>query len=234
VVCNNGRPQLSQDDDRRLFAESAGTCLLCNRPLFADVAAANRSISIAERAHIVAHSASGPRGDTSVSSDYLSDPANIVLLCPTCHTTADKAPDAYPPSLLLAKKAARSAAVARVGGAPTFDTKQQARQAVENVLNRNNTIFRTFGPDPLSGSMESTEAAERWSQVVLDEIVPGNELIVAIVQMNPHLATSADVSAGELLRLHTQDLATKHRGEEMTGPALRFPEAAEKIFAKVM
>jgi hypothetical protein len=101
------------------------------------------------------------------------------------------------------------------------------------VLNRNKTTFHAFGPDQEDGSMESTEAAARWSQVVLDEIVPGNELIVAMVQMNPHLATSADVSAAEQLRLHTQDLAAKHRGQELTGPALRFPEAAEAIFAEV-
>jgi hypothetical protein len=196
------------------------------------VATSNRSISIAERAHIVAHSASGPRGDSSVPSDYLSDPANIVLLCPTCHTTVDKAPDAYPPSLLLAKKATRAAAVARVGGVPIFDTREQARRAVENVLQENQAIFRTFGPDPLDGSMDSTEAAAKWSHVVLDEIVPGNDLIVAMVQVNPHLATPADAAAAELLRLHTQDLAAKHQGQEVTGPALRFPAAAEKIFAE--
>jgi 5-methylcytosine-specific restriction endonuclease McrA len=232
VVCKNGRPQLRQDEDRRLFAESAGTCVLCNTPLFADVASTDRSISIAERAHIVAHSASGPRGDSSVASDDLSDPANIVLLCPTCHTTVDKVPDAYPPSLLLAKKATRAAAVARVGGTPIFDTREQARRAVENVLQRNETIFRTFGPDPLDGAMASTEAAAKWSRVVLDEIVPGNELIVAMVQVNPDLATPADAAAAELLRLHTQDLAAKHRGQEMTGPALRFPAAAVKIFVE--
>jgi hypothetical protein len=78
-----------------LFAESAGTCLLCNTPLFIDPATLRRSISIAERAHIVAHSERGPRGDRSVPRDYRAHPANIVLLCPTCHTTVDKDPSAY-------------------------------------------------------------------------------------------------------------------------------------------
>lgn len=68
---------------------------------------------------------------------------------------------------------------------------------------------------------------------MLDEIVPGNELVVAMVEMNPDLATPADVSAAELLRLHTQDLAAKHRGQEITGPALRFPEEAKEIFEEV-
>jgi hypothetical protein len=56
LACREGRPSLSQDQDRRLFSESAGTCLLCSEPLFTDLSEGSRSISIAERAHIIAHS----------------------------------------------------------------------------------------------------------------------------------------------------------------------------------
>jgi hypothetical protein len=214
-----------------LFAESAGTCLLCNTPLFIDPATLRRSISIAERAHIVAHSERGPRGDRSLPRDYRADPANIVLLCPTCHTTVDKDPSAYPVDLLLGKKDTRAAAVARVGGVLTFATRRQARGAVEEILIRNATIFRVLGPDPLDGSTRSAEAAAKWRQRVLDDIVPGNELIVALVEMNPDLATAADRVAAEELRLHAQDLADKHQHGEARGSALRFPRVAEAIFA---
>jgi len=199
--------------------------------LFAAPSSTERSISIAERAHIVAHSAAGPRGDSGVPASYRSEPANIVLLCPTCHTMADKSPDAYPKQLLLMKKAARAAAVARVGGTPIFGKREDARRAVEAVLERNTMIFHTSGPSAKDGSLPSTEAAEKWSRLVLEEIVPGNELIVAIVELNPHLATTSDRSAMELLRLHTRDLAEKHRGGPLTAPAIRFPKVAEQIFA---
>lgn len=231
MVCRNGRPKLDLDQERRLFAESAGTCLLCNTSLFKDLRVCGRSLSIAERAHIVAHSDKGPRGKASLPANSRSDPANIVLLCPTCHTIVDKAPTANPTDLLVSKKQTRAAAVARIGGVPTFATRSEARRAVETILDRNDTIFRTIGPDPLDGSLPSREAAAKWRDRVLQDIVPGNELIVAIVEMNPDLTTRVDRLAAEQLRLHVQDLASKHRCGKIIGPALRFPDAATCIFA---
>jgi HNH endonuclease len=228
----DGRPKLTDDEDRRLFSESARTCLLCNTRLFGSgPVPGRRSIPIAERAHIVAHSAKGPRGDRAAPADYLKDPANIVLLCPTCHTKADKDPDAYPSATPLANKARRTAAVAVIGGAPTFDSRAETRQAVQTLLERNPTVFRTFGPDAADGSLGTTEEAENWSKHVLTDIVPANELIVAIVAMNPDLTTREDRSAADLLQLHTSDLAEKHRRGEITAPALRFPREAADIFA---
>lgn len=231
MVCGNGRPQLNRDQDRQLFAESAGTCLLCSAPLFKNGQTHDRTLSIAERAHIVAHSERGPRGDGSVPTSARSDPANIVLLCPTCHVIVDKDPVTYPERLLLSKKQTRAAAIARVGGVPTFASRTDARRAVETILQRNETIFRTVGPDPSDGSLPSTEAAARWRDCVLEDIIPGNELIVAIVEMNPDLTTNADRLAAEQLRLHVQDLSRKHRCSEVLAPALRFPEAAAHILA---
>lgn len=230
MVCRNGRAKLDLDQRRRLFAESAGTCLLCNTPLFKELHARGRSLSIAEQAHVVAHSEKGPRGEVSPPAGSRNDPANIVLLCPTCHTIVDKAPTAYPTDLLLGKKQTRAAAVAGIGGVPTFATRSEARRAVEAILDRNETIFRTIGPAPLDGSLPSRETAAKWRDRVLEDIVPGNELIVAIVEMNPDLTTRVDRLAAEKLRLHVQDLASKHQYGKIVGPALRFPEEATCIF----
>ncbi|MGW4961798.1 HNH endonuclease [Nonomuraea sp. NPDC004186] len=232
VACNNGRPKLTQDQDRRLFAESAGTCLLCSARLFVDIADSSRSISIAERAHVVAHSDSGPRADQTVSDEERSDPANIVLLCPTCHTQVDKVPDSFPVEVLLSRKRSRAAAVALVGGTPVFETRSDARSAVKAILERNHLIFSNYGPDVNDGSISSVEEAERWSRHVLEDIVPGNELVVAIVRVNERLTTDRDRGTAELLRLHTRDLAEKHRGQAVTAPARRFPAAAENLFTE--
>jgi hypothetical protein len=205
LACENGRTRLSPEQDRRLFSESAGTCLLCNKALFIEPRGSSRPITIAERAHIVAHSAAGPRGGTGQSASVVDDPGNLVLLCPSCHTEVDKAPDAHPVSALRANKAVRAAAVARAGGTPTFSSRQEARQAVEGILNRNLITFTTRGPDSATGSLPSTEAADRWTQAVLEEIVPGNDLIVAIVELNPDLvpdgAQSREPDAAELAAL---------------------------------
>jgi hypothetical protein len=231
LACSNGRPKLTQDQDRRLFAESAGTCLLCNIRLFPNIPDESRSISIAERAHVVAHSNLGPRADGTLSEEDRSDPANIVLLCPTCHTQADKVPDNFPIADLVSRKAARAAAIALVGGTPVFKSRLDAHRAVRRILERNWLIFSNYGPDADDGSISSTEEAKRWGLHVLDDIVPGNELVVAIVGNNEQLATAEDREVAELLRLHTRDLAEKHRGQPVTAPARRFPPGAESLFA---
>jgi len=230
VACTYGRPKLTKDQDRQLFSESAGTCLVCSAPLFGTTSS-GRSLSIAERAHIVAHAENGPRGDSTVTAAFLSDPANIVLLCPTCHTTVDQDPAGYPVHLLLDKKVTRAAAVARVGGLLTFSTRHQARRAVEEILDRNAALFEALGPNPADGSTESPEAAAKWSQAVLEDIVPGNELIVAMVALNFDVANHADRTAAEALRIHARDLGRKHREGILVGPALRFPRVAVDIFA---
>lgn len=231
MICRNGRPKLDQDQDRKLFAESAGTCLFCNTSLFTERRIGGSSLPIAERAHVVAHSRKGPRGNSQMSNGDRSTPTNIVLLCPTCHTIVDNDPTGYPAELLLAKKQARTAAVERIGGVPIFTSRNDARKAVETILDKNEAIFRAAGPDPSNGSLHSTEAAATWRECVLGNIIPGNELILATVEMNPDLTTKADRRAAELLRLHTAGLARKHRSGEIIGYVSRFPEEALQIFA---
>lgn len=227
MVCTAGRPKLSADDDRELHAYSAGICLLCSRSLFEK--GNLRVTSIAERAHIVAHSFSGPRGSETLSAPQRASPNNIVLLCPTCHTLVDKSPDEYPAHLLLAAKRARREAVEAVGQVRTFEDRRQARRYVEAILARNHAVFLALGPDSV-GALASPEAAAMWSHAVLRDIVPGNELIVAVVNTNQSLGSAEDRDAAEQLRLHTIDLAQKHRDGVIAGPALRFPSAAERIF----
>ncbi len=229
MICKHGRTKPTRDQVGQLYAESAGTCLLCSALLFKRVVD-GRSLSIAERAHIVAHSEKGPRGDVELSASARNDPANLVLLCPTCHTIIDKDPTANTAGLLLEKKRTRAAAVARIGGVPIFASRSDARGAVEAILDKNETIFSLIGPNPRNGSLPSTEAAAQWRDRVLEDIVPGNELIVAIVELNPDLTTKPDRVAAEQLRLHTKGLARKHLCGEIIAPVLEFPREAIDIF----
>jgi hypothetical protein len=229
MACSNGRVNLKADEDRQLFSESAGTCLLCCMPLFA-ATPVKRSVLIAERAHIVGHSEEGPRGDPSVGNEDRGSISNIVLLCPTCHTMADKAPEDYPADTLRALKRRRMEAVALIGGTPTFATRGAARAAVVALLARSRVTFEQFGPSPTDGSLPSVEDAEKWSEKVLDTIVPSHDMVVSIVVNNPEIAEQADQTAAEKLRLHAIDLLNKHSGLPLAAPAMKFPAEAEAIF----
>lgn len=230
MTCKHGRVKLTTDQDRQLFIDSAGSCLLCQTSLF-PASPRGRSISIAERAHIVAHSPAGPRGGAASSGSHADDPANLVLLCPTCHTKVDKAPEEYSPTMLVDLKFNRAAAVATIGGVVTFSSRAEARAAVENLLSQNRDAFNRSGPDTHDGSFPTIEGAERWRELVLTEIVPRNELLVSIVEVNSALATHADRLAASKLRAHTRDLAAKHRGGPLLAPSERFPITAETIFS---
>ena len=230
LACKLGRPKLRDDQDRVLFIESAGTCLLCNTTLFPTDPKNSRSIPIAERAHIVAHSVHGARGDHPLDPALRNDPENIILLCPNCHTKVDKAPDSYPVEELLRWKHCRRRAVNLIGGTPLFVDRQEARCATELILMRNRLLFDNYGPSPEDGSVESTERADVWSARVLDEIVPNNRVLIALVEVNENLTDTADRESAEVLRQHTDDLESKHMKGQVLGPAKRFPSQAELIF----
>lgn len=230
MVCSLRRPKLRNDQDRKLFVESAGTCLLCNTSLFREDQKNSRSIPIAERAHIVSHSIRGPRGDHTLPPDSWDDPENIILLCPSCHTQVDKAPDSYPVEDLLRRKHSRRSAVSLIGGTPSFPNRREARSATEQLLTRNRILFESYGPSPEDGSVVSAEARDKWTDCVLNEIVPNNRLLIALVDVNQDLATDEDRMGAELLEHHTNDLEGKHMGGEVLGPAKRFPREAELIF----
>lgn len=231
MTCTNGRPSLSADQDRMLFTESAGTCLLGGESLFPLVPSGTRSISIAERAHIIGHSSAGPRGDKATSEAERADPTNIVLLCPSCHTMIDKAEGEYPASTLLSLKESRRAAVALIGGAPTFRSRDAARSVVTEILQRTRAVFEAIGPVPSDGSLPTAEAATRWSREVRDTIVPNLQVVVAIVAANRDLASPEDRATAERLRLHAADLLRKHSDIPLDGPAMRFPREANDLFA---
>ena len=48
-----------------------------------------RGFNVGEMAHVIARRPAGPRGLSTAGSDEYE---NLVLLCPTCHRTVDKAP----------------------------------------------------------------------------------------------------------------------------------------------
>ncbi len=231
MICKSGRPELTRDEERSLFSESAGTCLICCTTLFPGIPKRERSLSVAERAHIVSHSDDGPRSDPTIPSAARSDPENLVLLCPTCHTKVDKASDSYPAEELRRQKQARQQAVARIGGTAIYSSREEARHETTRLLNRNRLLFEQYGPNTEDGSLDSTEAAIAWTHRVLNEIIPNNQLLIALVEVNEDLTTWSDRRAAELLRQHTDDLERKHSDGVISGPAKRFPIEAESLFS---
>jgi hypothetical protein len=74
-----------------LWGLSAGRCnkASCRTELIAVATEHDRTLVLGKIAHIVAHSDTGPRCDTTMSVDARNEYPNLLLLCPTCHDLVD-------------------------------------------------------------------------------------------------------------------------------------------------
>jgi len=79
-------------DAYRLWGRAGGRCSICRIPL----ALLELEGTLGEIAHIVARSANGPRGSSSLSAQERDDYGNLVLLCPNHHTEVDRQEALWP------------------------------------------------------------------------------------------------------------------------------------------
>jgi HNH endonuclease len=96
------------------------------------------SYNIGEMAHIIAHSGRGPRGQgQSGPVTY----ENLILLCPSCHTTADKDPIGHPPELLRWKDD-HEKQIREAGASLQFGDVSALKLEVTRLLQENHRIWK--------------------------------------------------------------------------------------------
>jgi hypothetical protein len=95
-----------------LWARSGNECAKCQANLVAvDGLGKGRPAVLGEECHIVARARRGPRG-VDGPLDGVDDYANLILLCPNCHSTVDSRPDLFPSGKLLRIKSEHESRVA--------------------------------------------------------------------------------------------------------------------------
>ncbi|XHR94300.1 hypothetical protein ACFJIV_29105 [Mucilaginibacter sp. UC70_90] len=221
-TCANGRVNPSADTKLRLFADSAGHCNRpeCHRYLFSDQSIADYHIG--EMAHIIAASLQGPRSDKDVDAEEKAGYDNLILLCPSCHTEIDKAPDLFPPELIRGWKANHRKRIVDTIGIPTFNNRNEARNYIEGILRKNKAIFDSLNPDlPYRENPEAEEAVV-WKRKMLSQLIPNNQKILLFLERNIHLLDEGELTTLEHFRQHIDDLIERHLGDNL-GIASRFP-----------
>ena len=85
----------------RLQVAAAGLCQFpaCRKSILAHEST-QAPLNIGEKAHIVAFSANGPRGDADDRPSEINGIDNLMLLCPDCHMLVDSDVDRFPVSEL--------------------------------------------------------------------------------------------------------------------------------------
>jgi len=222
MACSRGAASPDSHTQRRLFAASAGYCQnpACPNELFVD--AAGKFITIAELAHVFAANDLGPRANPNLSQEERGAFENLVVLCANCHTTVDKAPEAFPDSTMLRWKREHANKLQGLFGAVKFDVRSAAHEVVEPILAENKAIFEQYGPHIEAARNPESGAAEQWKRKMLTRILPNSRRVLAIIDANRHLLRDDEKVALEKFRQHIDDLEAFHI-EGVKQDASRFP-----------
>lgn len=179
-------------------------------------------------AHVFAASADGPRSTGGLSDAQRGSFDNLVMLCATCHTIVDKAPEAYPDDKMLGWKSDHAEKLKALFGVVAFSSRETAREAVEPILSQNCAIFDQYGPHIEAAENPESGAAERWQRKMLTRILPNNNRVLALLDANRKLLRADERGILELFRQHVDDLQAYHI-EGLKNDASRFPAVMHRI-----
>ena len=177
---------IAEKEVKLLWGRAAG---LCSNPecriKLSSIEDEKAPFLLGEMAHIVARNVGGPRADGQAGADIYE---NLVLLCPTCHTKVDKAPNQFPIELLCNWKEVHETWVEKMLIGTTFETATQLCNEIAKHLNENSYYFRNYGPrSDLASADPGAAEFVLWLERRLDTVVPNNHKIVALIERNSTL-----------------------------------------------
>jgi len=217
---------------RQLFESARGHCQYpeCLETLFPpDLGGL---VHLAEMAHIIPSGEKGPRFEAKSGSGFDSEGIeNLILLHPTCHTRIDKRPDLYPPEDIRAWKREHSVRLDKYIGIKAYATRDEASCALNQRMNENLAIWKKYAPGDGSEYTYSPEAdAPRlWKQRMRSVIIPNHYHILAILDLNNHLANSDEREVIGVYKEHVRGLTDRHVSGS-TDPVIRYPVDMNGVF----
>jgi hypothetical protein len=178
MTCARGKANPNQQVKLQLFADSGGYCQKpdCAESLFKDIE--EKSLNIAEVAHICAAAEKGPRSNSAMSAAARGSYENLILLCPNCHSIVDKAPDKFPDAQLKSWKSNHKKRIAEVFQLIEYSTRTEARGKIEPLLAQNLEIFKSSGPNEVNTENPESPMAPVWKKKLLTQIFPNNRTIL--------------------------------------------------------
>lgn len=223
MACSRGKASPDKLTEKRLFASSAGYCQRpgCTTHLFLDTG--SKVIHVAEMAHIFAANDYGPRAKPEMAAEERGAFENLILLCPTCHTTIDKAPEDFPDETVIGWKREHERKLAGLFGAQVFDSRSETLAAIKPLMRQNRMIFDQLNPDLEYRFNPEAEEAAQWKYKMVQQIIPNSRRILSILDANTGLMTDEEEDTLELFRQHVYDLEARHVARIYIGARARFP-----------
>ncbi len=211
-----------------LFSESGGYCQNPQCRVELHLLVDGDRQHQAEFAHIIPAQTGGPRAaeDPALTEQERAQPENILVLCPSCHTTIDKAPVAYPAALLREWKQQSQKARTQAFGTPVFDTRADARVYIEPLLDANKTVFDRYGP---RAGIFDDDRADQWQRHVASTIIPNNRQLHLVLHANRQLLTAQEKATFHTWAIHAQEFEERHLKGDWTAGSTQFPPAMASI-----
>lgn len=218
---------ISDNTAKLLWGRAAGICSNpgCREDLTVLVEG-NRSFNVGEMAHVIARSPEGPRGESGGGSDEYE---NLVLLCPTCHRTIDKAPDGiYPAEVLYRWKTDHELAIRKSGANQVFCSSRELKSFVVRFLAENKSLWRSIGPNSEAAiSDPGSNLHDVWTLRKIDTLVPNNTKIINAVQSNIGLLSPEEALAFFDFKSHAS--AWEHHQYHRLDTYPQFPDHFEEL-----
>ncbi|MDT0644952.1 HNH endonuclease signature motif containing protein [Zunongwangia sp. F363] len=229
MKCTKGRVNPNAHTKLKLFADSGGYCQNpnCNENLFLSIG--KSEIHIAEMAHIISDSDTGPRSDKDLSKDKRSTFSNLILLCPTCHTKIDKAEKEFPEKIIIQWKNNHSERIKNLFKIREYDNRFETRKNIVKILNENKTIFKTYGPLTEERFNPESNVPKIWLSKIRQIILPNNRKLLGIIDGNYSKLKEFEIETVELFRQHVLDLEDRHINSVEIN-ATQFPKELNNIF----
>jgi hypothetical protein len=207
-----------------LLAKSAGYCQNpeCNTDLFPFFS--NKTYSdIKEAAHIIASSKNGPRANDGDRSS-LENPANILLLCPTCHTIIDKNPDVFTVDVLHQWKNNHEEKIRSVFAKDVISTREVLESELKQLLSMNKYVFKQYGPTKEKEGVVLSDDKELWDREVINTIIPNNRKILILLEGNYKFLTDKEKENIPIFRLHKEAFEFNHLNKMRNSSTPLFPK----------
>lgn len=217
---------------RLLLARSGGFCgnPNCNADLF-PLFESREITNVEELAHIIGQSEDGPRGKSDLTEEERDDYDNIVLLCPTCHTKADKFPNLFPVDVVRDWKKNHEERIKGLFYIKKFDSREKAREEIERLQLANKMVFDTFGPYSKKAEENFLEAETQWEQKSINTIIPNNRRIYATIERNYDLLTPGEKYLFEEWKLHKESFEFNKLSGDKTSALVIYPVAFNTILS---
>ena len=223
--------RISRDTILRLVAASGGHCAspFCTTGFLWHELSDGSAVRLGEVAHIVAARVDGPRGNSESTEPALVAFANLILLCPVCHTIVDRAPDEHPIETLQTWKANHEARLLDLFGVARYETRHQARTQLVRLLEDNRVVWTRYGPESVDAW--KPEVAAMWLREVKDSILPNNARIRKLLEVNSHLLRPDEQKIAGELSAHARALELRHLAGVVNPAAPRFPPELDTVFS---